>query len=114
LIIGYSDLLLASHRPADPAFQDIMQIKQNANRAARLEVELDPLAEQALQEQGQVGERFAEMDHLRPKGQQRAAGDHRLLGPAAGEPPPGRSGLPGHHADQACCCSWCWAVVSSA
>ncbi len=35
-IIGYSDLLLASHRPADPAFQDIMQIKQNANRAASL------------------------------------------------------------------------------
>ena len=35
-IIGYSDLLLASHRPNDPAFQDIMQIKQNANRAAGL------------------------------------------------------------------------------
>ncbi|WP_407530804.1 cell cycle histidine kinase CckA [Methylobacterium oryzisoli] len=35
-IIGYSDLLLASHRPVDPAFQDIMQIKQNANRAASL------------------------------------------------------------------------------
>jgi two-component system cell cycle sensor histidine kinase/response regulator CckA len=35
-IIGYSDLLLASHRPTDPSFQDIMQIKQNANRAAAL------------------------------------------------------------------------------
>ncbi len=35
-IIGYSDLLLASHRPNDPSFQDIMQIKQNANRAASL------------------------------------------------------------------------------
>ena len=35
-IIGYSDLLLANHRPTDPAFQDIMQIKQNANRAASL------------------------------------------------------------------------------
>jgi two-component system, cell cycle sensor histidine kinase and response regulator CckA len=35
-IIGYSDLLLASHRPTDPSFQDIMQIKQNANRAASL------------------------------------------------------------------------------
>ncbi|GGE40751.1 signal transduction histidine kinase [Agaricicola taiwanensis] len=35
-IIGYSDLLLASHRPTDPSFQDIMQIKQNANRAAGL------------------------------------------------------------------------------
>ncbi len=35
-IIGYSDLLIASHNPTDHAFQDIMQIKQNANRAASL------------------------------------------------------------------------------
>ena len=35
-IIGFSDLLLAQHRPTDPSFQDIMQIKQNANRAAGL------------------------------------------------------------------------------
>jgi two-component system cell cycle sensor histidine kinase/response regulator CckA len=35
-IIGFSDLLLANHRPSDPSFQDIMNIKQNANRAASL------------------------------------------------------------------------------
>lgn len=35
-IIGYSDLLLANARPTDPSFQDVMQIKQNANRAAGL------------------------------------------------------------------------------
>ncbi|SED44695.1 two-component system, cell cycle sensor histidine kinase and response regulator CckA [Rhizobiales bacterium GAS188] len=35
-IIGYSDLLLTNHRPTDPAFQDIIQIKQNANRAKNL------------------------------------------------------------------------------
>ena len=35
-IIGFSDLLLTSHRPTDPSFQDIMNIKQNANRAAGL------------------------------------------------------------------------------
>ena len=35
-ILGFSDLLLANHRPTDPSFQDIMQIKQNANRAAAL------------------------------------------------------------------------------
>lgn len=35
-IIGYCDLLLGNHRPTDPSFQDIMQIKQNANRAASL------------------------------------------------------------------------------
>lgn len=35
-IIGFSDLLLSNHRPTDPSFQDIMNIKQNANRAAGL------------------------------------------------------------------------------
>jgi two-component system cell cycle sensor histidine kinase/response regulator CckA len=35
-ILGYSDLLLTNLRRSDPAFQDIMQIKQNANRAASL------------------------------------------------------------------------------
>jgi two-component system, cell cycle sensor histidine kinase and response regulator CckA len=35
-VIGFSDLLLANHRPSDPSFQDIMNIKQNANRAAGL------------------------------------------------------------------------------
>ncbi len=35
-IIGFSDLLLSKHRPNDPSFQDIMNIKQNANRAANL------------------------------------------------------------------------------
>jgi two-component system, cell cycle sensor histidine kinase and response regulator CckA len=35
-IIGFSDLLLARHKPTDPSFLDIMNIKQNANRAANL------------------------------------------------------------------------------
>ncbi len=35
-ILGHCDLLLANHRPTDPSFQDINQIKQNANRAASL------------------------------------------------------------------------------
>ena len=35
-IIGYSDLLLQRHSVADQSFGDIMQIKQNANRAANL------------------------------------------------------------------------------
>jgi len=35
-IIGFSDLLLARHKPTDPSFPDIMNIKQNANRAANL------------------------------------------------------------------------------
>jgi two-component system cell cycle sensor histidine kinase/response regulator CckA len=35
-IIMSSDLLLTNHRPSDPSFPDIMNIKQNANRAASL------------------------------------------------------------------------------
>jgi two-component system cell cycle sensor histidine kinase/response regulator CckA len=35
-MIGFCDLLLSRHGPGDPSFADIMQIKQNANRAANL------------------------------------------------------------------------------
>lgn len=35
-IIGFSDLLLLKHKPNDPSFNDIMSIKQSANRAAGL------------------------------------------------------------------------------
>jgi len=35
-IIGFSDLLLQTHRPTDAAYKDIMNIKQNADRAAGL------------------------------------------------------------------------------
>jgi two-component system cell cycle sensor histidine kinase/response regulator CckA len=35
-MIGFCDLLLTRFRPGDPPFADIMQIKQNANRAANL------------------------------------------------------------------------------
>ena len=35
-ILGYTDLLLSSHRPSDPAFKDIMEVRNNANRAAAL------------------------------------------------------------------------------
>ena len=35
-MIGFSDLLLARHGADDPSFADIMQIKQNANRATNL------------------------------------------------------------------------------
>jgi two-component system cell cycle sensor histidine kinase/response regulator CckA len=35
-MIGFCDLLLQRHSPKDQAFADIMQIKQNANRAANL------------------------------------------------------------------------------
>lgn len=35
-MIGFCDLLLQRHRPGDQSFSDIMQIRQNGNRAANL------------------------------------------------------------------------------
>ena len=35
-IMMATDFLLSAHKPTDPSFQDIIQIKQNANRAAAL------------------------------------------------------------------------------
>lgn len=35
-MLGFCDLLLAQHKPSDPSFPNIIQIKQNANRAANL------------------------------------------------------------------------------
>ena len=35
-MIGYCDLLLLRHRPGDQSFADVMQVKQNASRAANL------------------------------------------------------------------------------
>lgn len=35
-ILGFSDLLLQNHRPSDPSFQDIMNIKNSASKAAVL------------------------------------------------------------------------------
>lgn len=36
VMIGFCDLLLLRHRPGDPSFPDIMQIRQNGHRAATL------------------------------------------------------------------------------
>ena len=35
-MLGFCDLLLTRHGPGDPSFADIMQIRQNANRASNL------------------------------------------------------------------------------
>ncbi len=65
-IIGYSDLLLASHRPTDPSFQDIMQIKQTANRAAGLTRQLLAFSRrQTLRpEMLQIGDTLSELQIL--------------------------------------------------
>ncbi len=65
-VIGYSDLLLAAHRPTDPSFNDIMQIKQNGNRAASLVRQLLAFSRrQTLRPQVlQLGEQLAEVQML--------------------------------------------------
>ncbi|MEQ8822796.1 MAG: response regulator [Filomicrobium sp.] len=45
-IIGFSDFLLQTHRPGDPAHSDIINIKSSANRAAGLVAKLLALARQ--------------------------------------------------------------------
>jgi two-component system, cell cycle sensor histidine kinase and response regulator CckA len=65
-IIGFSDFLLMNHRPTDPAFKDIMNIKQNANRAAGLVRQLLAFSrQQTLRPQVlQVGELVSELSAL--------------------------------------------------
>jgi len=65
-IIGYSDLLLASHRPTDPSFRDIRQIKETANRAAGLTRQLLAFSRrQTLRPQVlQLGDALADLQML--------------------------------------------------
>ncbi|WP_242469903.1 hybrid sensor histidine kinase/response regulator, partial [Rhodospirillum rubrum] len=65
-MIGFSDLLLQRHGIGDPSFADIMQIKQNANRAANLVRQLlafsrrQPLRPRLLN----VTDALSELSHL--------------------------------------------------
>src|SRR5690606_33076390 len=65
-MIGFSDLLLLRHRPGDQSFADIMQIKQNANRAANLVRQLLAFSrQQTLQPKTlNVTDVLAELAHL--------------------------------------------------
>ncbi len=73
-MIGYCDLLLLRHSPSDLSFNDIMQIKQNANRAANLVRQLLAFSrQQTLQPKIiDVTENLAELSILL----------QRLIGPA--------------------------------
>lgn len=65
-MIGFCDLLLQRHGAGDPSFADIMQIKQNANRAANLVRQLlafsrkQPLRPRLLD----ITDALTEMNHL--------------------------------------------------
>jgi two-component system, cell cycle sensor histidine kinase and response regulator CckA len=65
-MIGFCDLLLLRFRPGDQSFLDIMQIKQNANRAANLVRQLLAFSrQQTLQPRViQIGEVLSELSHL--------------------------------------------------
>ncbi|MBL8639092.1 MAG: response regulator [Alphaproteobacteria bacterium] len=65
-IIGFCDLLLLRHKPGDPSFGDIQQIKQNSNRAANLVRQLLAFSrQQTLRPQVQdVTDILTEVSHL--------------------------------------------------
>ena len=65
-MIGFCDLLLQRHAAGDPSFADIMQIKQNANRAANLVRQLLAFSrKQPLQPKDlNITDALMEMSHL--------------------------------------------------
>jgi signal transduction histidine kinase/CheY-like chemotaxis protein len=65
-MIGFCDLLLLRHRPGDQSFADVMQIRQNANRAVSLVRQLLAYSrQQTLQPRViSVSEVLAELAHL--------------------------------------------------
>jgi two-component system cell cycle sensor histidine kinase/response regulator CckA len=65
-MIGFCDLLLLRHQPGDSSFADIMQIRQNANRAANLVRQLLAFScQQTLQSKVlDASEALTELSHL--------------------------------------------------
>lgn len=65
-MIGFCDLLLLRHKPGDPSFSDLQQIKQNANRAANLVRQLLAFSrQQTLQPKVlDLSEVLSEISHL--------------------------------------------------
>lgn len=63
---GYCDLLLVRHRPGDQSFSDVMQVKQNANRAANLVRQLLAFSRQQtmIARVLDVTETLADLSHL--------------------------------------------------
>ena len=76
-MIGFCDLLLQRHSAGDPSFADIMQIKQNANRAANLVRQLLAFSRKQKMEPKivDVAESLSELSNLL----RRLIGDHIRL-----------------------------------
>lgn len=65
-MIGFCDLLLMRHRPGEESFADIMQVKQNANRAANLVRQLLAFSRQQTMAPKviDITDAIAELSHL--------------------------------------------------
>ncbi len=65
-MIGFCDLLLLRHKPGEESFADVMQIKQNANRAANLVRQLLAFSRQQTLEPKvlNITDVLAELTHL--------------------------------------------------
>ncbi|MBI1300111.1 MAG: PAS domain S-box protein [Alphaproteobacteria bacterium] len=65
-ILGFCDLLLLRHKPGNPSFGDIMQIKQNSNRAANLVRQLLAFSRQQTLQQRvhDISDILTELSHL--------------------------------------------------
>jgi two-component system cell cycle sensor histidine kinase/response regulator CckA len=65
-IIGFSDLLLIRHQIGDPSFPELMQIKQNGNRAANLVRQLLAFSRKQVMQSTVVNitDTIAELTHL--------------------------------------------------
>ena len=65
-IVGFSDLLIGNYRATDPRYQDVMQIKNSANRAKSLVRQLLAFSRQQtlLPETIDLGERLSDLTNL--------------------------------------------------
>jgi two-component system cell cycle sensor histidine kinase/response regulator CckA len=65
-IVGFADLLIGNYRASDPRYQDVMQIKNSANRAKSLVRQLLAFSRQQtlLPEAIELGERLSELTNL--------------------------------------------------
>ena len=65
-IVGFSDLLIGNYRATDPRYQDVMQIKNSANRAKSLVRQLLAFSRQQtlLPETIDLGDRLSELNNL--------------------------------------------------
>ncbi len=65
-IVGFADLLIGNYRASDPRYQDVMQIKNSANRAKSLVRQLLAFSRQQtlLPESIDLGERLSDLTNL--------------------------------------------------